>query len=36
MEQTPKDLGEFVVPVYAVFLVAVGLVGLVVVLFHWA
>jgi len=36
MEQPHKDLGEFVVPAYVVFLVAVGLVGLAVVLFHWA
>jgi hypothetical protein len=36
MEQQHKDLAEFVVPAYAALLVGVGLVGLVVVLFHWA
>jgi len=35
MEQQHKDVGEFVVRAYVVILVAVGLAGLLVVLFHW-
>jgi hypothetical protein len=35
MEQEHKDRGEFAVTAYVVVLVAVGLAGLLVVLFHW-
>jgi hypothetical protein len=35
MEQQHKDVAEFVVRTYVVVLVAVGLAGLLVVLFHW-
>jgi hypothetical protein len=35
MEQVHKDVAELVVRTYVVVLVAVGLVGLLVVLFRW-